>query len=49
MLYEVITLMLTRGALRTMIPPASRPAIVLRASGGPSVLKELSNERNNFV
>jgi len=38
------TLMLTRGALRTMIPPASRPAIVLRASGGPSVLKELSNE-----
>lgn len=38
------TLMLTRGALRTMIPPTSRPAIVLRASGGPSVLKELSNE-----
>jgi putative autoinducer-2 (AI-2) aldolase len=38
------TLMLTRGALRTMIPPAARPAIVLRASGGPSVLKELSNE-----
>ncbi len=38
------TLMLTRGALRTMIPPASRAAIVLRASGGPSVLKELSNE-----
>lgn len=38
------TLMLTRGALRTMIPAAARPAIVLRASGGPSVLKELSNE-----
>ncbi|MEO8195128.1 MAG: 3-hydroxy-5-phosphonooxypentane-2,4-dione thiolase [Thermoanaerobaculia bacterium] len=38
------TLMLTRGALRTMIPPASRAAIVLRASGGPSILKELSNE-----
>ena len=38
------TLMLTRGALRTMIPPTARPAIVLRASGGPSVLKELSNE-----
>ena len=38
------TLMLTRGALRTMIPPATRAAIVLRASGGPSILKELSNE-----
>ena len=38
------TLMLTRGVLRTLIPPASRPAIVLRASGGPSILKELSNE-----
>ena len=37
-------LMLTRGVLRTMIPPASRAAIVLRASGGPSILKELSNE-----
>jgi len=39
------TLMLTRGALRTMISPAGAPAIVLRASGGPSVLKELSNEK----
>jgi putative autoinducer-2 (AI-2) aldolase len=38
------TLMLTRGILRSVIPPASRPSIVLRASGGPSVLKELSNE-----
>jgi putative autoinducer-2 (AI-2) aldolase len=38
------TLMLTRGVLRTLIPPAARPAIVLRASGGPSILKELSNE-----
>jgi len=38
------TLMLTRGALRTMIPPAGAPAVVLRASGGPSILKELSNE-----
>jgi putative autoinducer-2 (AI-2) aldolase len=38
------TLMLTRGVLRTLIPPATRAAIVLRASGGPSVLKELSNE-----
>src|SRR5574337_73988 len=38
------TLMLTRGILRSLIPPESRPSIVLRASGGPSILKELSNE-----
>ncbi len=38
------TLMLTRGILRTMIPPSATKALVLRASGGPSILKELSNE-----
>lgn len=38
------TLMLTRGALRTCIPPTYRGGIVLRASGGPSILKELSDE-----
>ncbi len=38
-------LMLTRGILRTTIPPATDRAVVLRASGGPSVLKELSNEQ----
>ena len=38
------TLMLTRGVLRSLIPPASHPSLVLRASGGPSILKELSNE-----
>jgi putative autoinducer-2 (AI-2) aldolase len=38
-------LMLTRGMLRTVVPPASQNAIVLRASGGPSILKELSNEQ----
>lgn len=38
------TLMLTRGVLRSLIPPAGAPAVVLRASGGPSVLRELSNE-----
>jgi len=38
------TLMLTRGVLRSLIPPTSQPSIVLRASGGPSILKELSNE-----
>lgn len=37
-------LMCTRGALRTSIPPATRAGLVLRASGGPSVLKELSDE-----
>ncbi|TML70604.1 MAG: 3-hydroxy-5-phosphonooxypentane-2,4-dione thiolase [Actinobacteria bacterium] len=38
-------LMLTRGALRTSIPTTHRGGIVMRASGGPSILKELSNER----
>ena len=39
------TLMLTRGILRSVVPPSYTRAIVLRASGGPSVLKELSNEQ----
>jgi putative autoinducer-2 (AI-2) aldolase len=38
-------LMLTRGILRAVIPPTINCGLVLRASGGPSVLKELSNER----
>lgn len=38
------TLMLTRGILRTVIPPSTTKAIVLRVSGGTSILKELSNE-----
>lgn len=37
-------LMLTRGILRSVIPPSLNKAAVLRASGGPSILKELSNE-----
>lgn len=37
-------LMCTRGALRTSIPPATQAGLVLRASGGPSVLKDLSDE-----
>jgi 3-hydroxy-5-phosphonooxypentane-2,4-dione thiolase len=37
-------LMLTRGILRSLVPPALNKATVLRASGGPSVLKELSDE-----
>ena len=39
------TLMLTRGILRTTIPPTYRGGIVLRATGGPSILKELSHEQ----
>lgn len=38
------TLMLTRGILRSIVPPSSQKAIVLRVSGGASILKELSNE-----
>ncbi len=38
-------LMLTRGTLRTTIPSSVSNGIVLRASGGPSILKELSNEQ----
>ncbi len=38
------TLMLTRGILRSIIPPSVSQSIVLRVSGGTSILKELSNE-----
>jgi putative autoinducer-2 (AI-2) aldolase len=38
------SLMLTRGVLRQCIDPASRVPIVLRVSGGTSILTELSNE-----
>ena len=38
-------LMLTRGMLRTTIPSSFGGGTVLRATGGPSILKELSNER----
>jgi 3-hydroxy-5-phosphonooxypentane-2,4-dione thiolase len=37
-------LMITRGALRTSIPPDISKPVVLRVSGGQSILKELSNE-----
>jgi putative autoinducer-2 (AI-2) aldolase len=36
--------MLTRGILRSIVPPATQKSIVLRVSGGTSILKELSNE-----
>jgi putative autoinducer-2 (AI-2) aldolase len=38
------TLMLTRGILRSVVPASTNKAIVMRASGGPSILKELSEE-----
>lgn len=38
------TLMCTRGILRSVIPPTYGKGVVIRASGGPSILKELSNE-----
>ncbi len=39
------TLMLTRGILRSIVPPSTSRSIVLRVSGGTSILKELSNEQ----
>jgi len=39
------TLMCTRGILRSTIPPTFNKGVVLRASGGPSILKEISNEQ----
>jgi putative autoinducer-2 (AI-2) aldolase len=38
-------LMLTRGVLRSIVPPTYERGVVMRASGGPSVLRELSNEQ----
>lgn len=38
------SLMLTRGVLRQCVDPNSRVPIVLRVSGGTSILTELSNE-----
>ncbi|MSR65474.1 MAG: 3-hydroxy-5-phosphonooxypentane-2,4-dione thiolase [Verrucomicrobiae bacterium] len=35
----------TRGILRTVVPAGSTIPMVLRASGGPSILKELSDEQ----
>ncbi|MDA2933859.1 3-hydroxy-5-phosphonooxypentane-2,4-dione thiolase [Acidobacteria bacterium AH-259-D05] len=38
-------LMLTRGMLRSTVPAGFGGGVVVRASGGPSILKELSNEQ----
>jgi putative autoinducer-2 (AI-2) aldolase len=45
LLPHATALMCTRGILRTTVPPTFTNGVVLRASGGPSILKELSNER----
>jgi putative autoinducer-2 (AI-2) aldolase len=44
LMYYADAIMLTRGILRTTVPPTLTKPIVMRCSGGPSVLKELSNE-----
>lgn len=38
-------LMCTRGILRSIVPPSVTIPVVMRASGGPSILKELSDEQ----
>ena len=38
-------LMVTRGVLRSVVSPTIQQGLVIRASGGPSILKELSNEQ----
>lgn len=38
-------LMCTRGILRSVIEPSIKNSVVMRASGGPSILKDLSNEQ----
>ena len=44
LMYYADAIMLTRGILRTTIPPSLTKPVVMRCSGGPSILKELSNE-----
>ncbi|MHC4745419.1 MAG: beta/alpha barrel domain-containing protein, partial [Planctomycetota bacterium] len=45
LMYYADAIMLTRGILRTSVPPTLTKPIVLRCSGGPSILKELSDEQ----
>jgi len=44
LLHRVDALFCTRGILRSVIPAAAGVPVVLRASGGPSILRELSDE-----
>lgn len=41
---ETDVLMCTRGILRSVVPPSTNKPVVLRASGGNSILAELSRE-----
>jgi putative autoinducer-2 (AI-2) aldolase len=45
LLNEADALMCTRGILRSTIPPSAPRSVVMRASGGPSILKDLSDEQ----
>ncbi len=45
LIHHADALMLTRGMLRSTMPSSFNGGVVLRASGGPSILKELSNEQ----
>ncbi|MBO3102180.1 3-hydroxy-5-phosphonooxypentane-2,4-dione thiolase [Cellulomonas fengjieae] len=42
---HVDALMATRGIIRSVVPAGVDNALVVRASGGPSILKDLSDER----
>jgi len=44
LMYYADAVMLTRGILRTTVPPSLTKPVVMRCSGGPSILKELSDE-----
>src|SRR5450759_1208838 len=44
LLPHVDALFCTRGILRSVVPAGTRTPFLLRASGGPSILKELSDE-----
>lgn len=45
LLPDADALMVTRGMLRSTIPATHAGGVVMRASGGPSILSDLSNER----
>jgi putative autoinducer-2 (AI-2) aldolase len=45
LMQDADVLMCTRGILRTIVPPSFTIPVVMRASGGPSILKELSDEQ----
>src|SRR4030066_376455 len=44
LMYYADAIMLTRGILRTSVPPTLTKPVVMRCSGGPRVPKELSKE-----